>query len=54
VISATPFRVDGHGSWFGQPGQKFRLTVSGQASTSGPGQFVIAGYATGGNLTVED
>jgi hypothetical protein len=54
VISATPVRVDGHGSWFGQPGQKFRLTVSGQASTSGPGQFVIAGYATGGNLTLED
>lgn len=54
VISATPFRVDGHGSWFGQPGQKFRLTVSGQASTSGPGQFVIAGYATGGNLISKD
>jgi hypothetical protein len=54
VISATPFRADGHGSWFGQPGQKFRLTVFGQASTSGPGQFVIAGYATGGNLILRD
>ena len=54
VISADPFRVNGQGAWFGQPGQRLLLTVFGQASTSGPGQFVIAGYATGGNLAFED
>ena len=35
----------------GKRGQKLRLTVFGQASTSGPGQFVIAGYVAGGDLT---
>ena len=55
VTSANPFRIGSQGLWFGQPGQKIRLIVSGQASTSGPGQFVIAGYATGGNnVVIED
>jgi hypothetical protein len=54
VISADPFRINNQGAWFGQPGQKLTLTVFGQASASGPGQFVIAGYATGGNLSVEE
>jgi hypothetical protein len=35
----------------GKEGQKLRLTVFGQPSTSGPGQFVIAGYVAGGDLT---
>ena len=52
VTQVSPFRIGGQGFWFGQPGQKTRLIVSGQASTSGPGQFVIVGYATGGNNIV--
>jgi len=51
-ISASPFRVGGQSAWFGQPGQKFRLMVSGILSTSTSGQF--AGYATGGNQAFED
>ena len=51
-ISVSPFRVVGQGSWFGQPGQKFRLMVSGNLATATSGQF--AGYATGGNLVLED
>jgi hypothetical protein len=52
VISADPFRVSSQGAWFGQPGQKFILTVFGNASSSSAGQF--AGYATGGDLTLQD
>jgi hypothetical protein len=53
VISADPFRVNNQGAWLGHPGQKFILTVFGQAnSTLTAGQF--AGYATGGNLAIED
>ena len=52
VISADPFRINGQGMWLGQPGQKFILTVSGNVTSSTAGQF--AGYATGGNLTLDD
>jgi len=54
VISADPFRLNGQRAWLGQPGQNFTLRVSGQTSTSGPGQFVIAGFATGENFTRGD
>lgn len=52
VISADPFRINGQGMWLGQPGQKFILMVFGNSTSSSAGQF--AGYATGGNLTLDN
>jgi hypothetical protein len=47
VTSSTGFTVAGRPYELGKPGQRFRMTVLGRPGTSGPAQFVIAGYATG-------
>ena len=51
IIEADFFFTDGQNVALGKHGQKLVLTVFGQPSTSGPGQFVIAGYVAGGDLT---
>jgi len=47
VTSSAPVTMGGRPHNLGKPGQTFRMTVLGRPSTSGPGQFVIAGYTTG-------
>ena len=47
VTSGAGFTVGGRHHDLGKPGQTFRMTVFGRPSTSGPGQFVIAGYTAG-------
>ena len=54
TITSSDFFLSADGqsvAALGRRGQKLRLTVFGQPSTSGPGQFVIAGYVAGGDLT---
>lgn len=52
ITSTDPFiSADNQNVAIGKRGQKLRLTVFGQPSTSGAGQFVIAGYVAGGDLT---
>lgn len=46
ITSSSVFTVAGRQYDFGKPGQTFRTTVSGRPSTSGPGQFVIAGFTS--------
>ena len=46
ITSSPGFTLSGRHYDLGKPGQMFRTTVSGRPSTSGPGQFVIAGYTT--------
>jgi hypothetical protein len=47
ITSSPGLTLAGRRYDFGKPGQVFRTTVSGRPSTSGPGQFVIAGYTSG-------
>jgi len=47
IKSSSKFTLDGRQYELGKSGQTFQTTVSGRPSTSGPAQFVIAGYATG-------
>ena len=47
VTSSAGVTIAGRQHDLGKPGQTFRMTVLGRPSTSGPGQFVIAGYTTG-------
>jgi hypothetical protein len=47
VKSSTGITLGGKQHVLGKPGQIFRTTVFGRPSTSGPGQFVIAGYTDG-------
>lgn len=52
TITSTDFFVfNGEHIRLGRHGQTFRTSVFGRASTSGPGQFVIAGFVAGGDLT---
>ena len=44
ITSSPGFALGGRRHDLGKPGQTFHMTVSGRPSTSGPGQFVIAGY----------
>jgi hypothetical protein len=44
---SADFTITGRNHDLGKPGQMFRTTMFGRPSTSGPGQFVIAGYTTG-------
>ena len=44
VKSSAGLTIAGRHHDLGKPGQTFRMTVFGRPSTSGPGQFVIAGY----------
>jgi hypothetical protein len=47
IESSPGFTIAGRHYDLGQPGQMFRTTVFGRPSTSGPGQFAIAGYTAG-------
>jgi hypothetical protein len=47
ITSSAGVTVGGRHYDLGKRGQMFRTTVSGRPSTSGPGQFVIAGYTAG-------
>jgi hypothetical protein len=47
IKSSSKFTLDGRQYELGKSGATFETTVLGRPSTSGPGQFVIAGYATG-------
>ena len=47
ITSSPGFTIAGQHYDLGKPGQTFRTTVFGRPSTSGPGQFVIAGYTAG-------
>jgi hypothetical protein len=47
IRSSSGFTLAGRQCDLGKPGQTFGLTVFGRPSTSGPGQFVIAGYTSG-------
>ena len=47
ITSSPGVTLSGRHYDLGKPGQTFRTTVSGRPSTSGPGQFVIAGYTAG-------
>lgn len=47
IKSSADFTIAGGHYDLGKPGQMFRTTVFGRPSTSGPGQFVIAGYTEG-------
>ena len=47
VTSGARFTIGGRHHDLGKPGETFRMTVFGRPSTSGPGQFVIAGYTSG-------
>jgi hypothetical protein len=47
IESSPGFTIAGRHYDLGKPGQMFRATVFGRPSTSGPGQFVIAGYTVG-------
>ena len=47
ITSTAGITIAGRHHDLGKPGQTFRMTVFGRPSTSGPGQFVIAG-STGG------
>jgi hypothetical protein len=50
IKSSPGFTLAGRRYDLGKPGQVFRLTVFGRPSTSGPGQFVMAGYTAGLDL----
>lgn len=47
VTSSTRFALGGRHLQLGKPGHTFRTIVLGRPSTTGPGQFVIAGYTVG-------
>jgi len=47
IKSSAGVTIAGRHHDLGKPGQTFRMTVFGRPSTSGPGQFVIAGSTTG-------
>ena len=47
ITSSARFTLGGRHHDLGKPGQMFRTMVFGRPSTSGPGQFVIAGYTVG-------
>ena len=47
VKSSAGVTIGGRHHDLGKPGETFRMTVFGRPSTSGPAQFVIAGYTTG-------
>jgi hypothetical protein len=47
ITSSAAFTLAGRHFDLGKAGQMFRTMVFGRPSTSGPGQFVIAGYTEG-------
>jgi hypothetical protein len=47
ITSSVDFTIAGRHYNLGKPGEIFRTTVFGRPSTSGPGQYVIAGYTAG-------
>jgi hypothetical protein len=47
ITQTTRFSLGGRHIELGKQGQTFRTIVLGRPSTSGPGQFVIAGYTIG-------
>ena len=47
ITQSARFVLGGRHIELGKQGQTFRTIVLGRPSTSGPGQFVIAGYTTG-------
>jgi len=47
ITSSAKFTLGAQQYDLGKPGQMFRTMVFGRPSTSGPGQFVIAGYTVG-------
>jgi len=46
IKSSAGVTIAGRHHDLGKPGETFRMTVFGRPSTSGPGQFVIAGSTT--------
>jgi hypothetical protein len=47
ITASVDFTIAGRRYDLGKPGEMFRMTVFGRPSTSGPGQYVIAGYTAG-------